>query len=132
VQSLSQGIGNNPLTVSSQHQRLVHFAVAAAQAEVQSGGAGALASNGGEATLADLDQHVLPGMPLDSCINSDALTLPRKLGSEAVEAGRSGAFQRLPMVSPSKELLESALRRAARVPANKKLKNEAQKAKNRC
>jgi hypothetical protein len=46
--------------------------------------------------------------------------------------GRTGAFQKLPMVSPAKELLESALRRAARVGANKKLKNEAQKAKNRC
>lgn len=57
--------------------------------------------------------------------------LPRKLGSEAAEAGGTGAFQRLPMVAPSKELLESAVRRAARVPYNKKLKNEAQKAKNR-
>ena len=57
--------------------------------------------------------------------------LPRKLGSEAVEAGGTGAFQRLPMVAPSKELLDSAVRRAARVPYNKKLKNEAQKAKNR-
>lgn len=45
--------------------------------------------------------------------------------------GRTGAFQRLPMVSPSKELLGSALRRAGRVGPNKKLKNEAQKAKNR-
>ena len=50
---------------------------------------------------------------------------PQQLGS------RTGAFQRLPMVSPAKELLDSALRRAARVGANKKLKNEAQKAKNR-
>lgn len=57
--------------------------------------------------------------------------LPRKLGSEAAEAGGTGAFQRLPMVAPSKELLDSAVRRAARVPYNKKLKNEAQKAKNR-
>ncbi|GAB4823843.1 hypothetical protein N2152v2_010889 [Parachlorella kessleri] len=44
---------------------------------------------------------------------------------------RTGAFQKLPMVAPAKELLESALRRAGRVGANKKLKNEAQKAKNR-
>ncbi|KAL4425825.1 hypothetical protein ABPG75_009841 [Micractinium tetrahymenae] len=57
--------------------------------------------------------------------------LPRRLGAEAADASRTGAFQRLPMVAPSKELLESALRRAARVPYNKKLKNEAQKAKNR-
>ncbi len=60
-----------------------------------------------------------------------AVGLPRKLGSEAAEAGGTGAFQRLPMVAPSKELLESAVKRAARVPYNKKLKNEAQKAKNR-
>lgn len=58
--------------------------------------------------------------------------LRRRLGAEAAEASRTGAFQRLPMVAPSKELLESALRRAARVPYSKKLKNEAQKAKNRC
>ena len=61
----------------------------------------------------------------------EALSLPRKLGS-AAEAGATGAFQRLPMVAPGKELLGSALRRAARVPHNRKLKNEAQKAKNRC
>lgn len=58
--------------------------------------------------------------------------LARRLGAEAAEASRTGAFQRLPMIAPSKELLESALRRAARVPYNKKLKNEAQKAKNKC
>lgn len=60
------------------------------------------------------------------------LVLPRKLGTEAVGASGTGAFQRLPMVSPSKELLDSALRRAQRTPYNKKLRNEAQKAKNRC
>lgn len=70
----------------------------------------------------------------DSDVGSSAAALndlPRRLGAEAAEASRTGAFQRLPMVAPSKELLESALRRAARVPYNKKLKNEAQKAKNR-
>lgn len=51
--------------------------------------------------------------------------------AEQGEAGRTGAFQKLPMVSPAKELLDSALRRAARVGPNKKLKNEAQKARNR-
>ncbi|KAL4859859.1 Nucleolar GTP-binding protein 1 [Chlorella vulgaris] len=59
------------------------------------------------------------------------LSLPRKLGAEAAADSGTGAFQRLPMVAPSKELLDSALRRAARVPYNQKLKNEAQKAKNR-
>ena len=62
---------------------------------------------------------------------TDLPLLPRQLGSEAGEASATGAFQRLPMVSPAKELLDSALRRASRVPYNKKLKNEAQKNKNR-
>lgn len=43
----------------------------------------------------------------------------------------TGAFQRLPMVSPSREIIESAMRRAERVGGNKKLKNEAARAKNR-
>jgi nucleolar GTP-binding protein len=43
----------------------------------------------------------------------------------------TGAFQRLPMVSPSREIIESAVRRAERVGGNKKLKNEAARAKNR-
>lgn len=60
-----------------------------------------------------------------------AVQVPRNLGSQSVDASSTGAFQRLPMVAPSKELLESAVKRAGRVPVNKKLKNEAQKAKNR-
>lgn len=43
----------------------------------------------------------------------------------------TGAFQRLPMVAPSREIIESAVRRAERVGGNKKLKNEAARAKNR-
>lgn len=64
----------------------------------------------------------------------ELLKLPRTLGSAAPEdtASRTGAFQALPMVAPSRELLDSAVRRAGRVGPNKKLKNEAQKAKNRC
>jgi hypothetical protein len=61
----------------------------------------------------------------------DTIHLPRNLGSQSVETSSTGAFQRLPMVAPSKELLESAVKRAARVPFNNKIKNEAQKAKNR-
>lgn len=63
----------------------------------------------------------------------ELLSLPRTLGTAAPKdtASRTGAFQTLPMVAPSKELLESAVRRAGRVGPNKKLKNEAQKAKNR-
>lgn len=43
----------------------------------------------------------------------------------------TGAFARLPMVPVSTEIIESALKRAGRVSANKKLKNEAQKARSR-
>ena len=44
----------------------------------------------------------------------------------------TGAFTRLPMVPVSAEIIESALKRAGRIAANKKLKNEAQKARSRC
>ena len=43
----------------------------------------------------------------------------------------TGAFTRLPMVPVSAEIIESALKRAGRIAANKKLKNEAQKARSR-
>lgn len=101
----------------------------------QPGSTAAAASSAGAADVNAFDAAALP-LPLDPAEEQPSEGeggpgLPRKLGSEAAEAGGTGAFQRLPMVAPSKELLESALRRAARVPYNKKLKNEAQKAKNR-
>eukprot|EP00887_Chlorella_sp_A99_P004720 scaffold4.g4720.t1 len=72
-----------------------------------------------------------PAAALDTA-QLGALLLPRTLGHEAGDtASRTGAFQRLPMVSPAKELIDSALRRASRVQPNRKLRNEAQKAKNR-
>ncbi|DBA67859.1 TPA: hypothetical protein ACH3X2_014202 [Trebouxia sp. C0005] len=43
----------------------------------------------------------------------------------------TGAFARLPMVPVSTEIIESALKRAGRIAANKKLKNEALKARSR-
>ena len=43
----------------------------------------------------------------------------------------TGAFARLPMVPVSSELIESALKRAAKVTGSKKVKNEAQKARSR-
>jgi nucleolar GTP-binding protein len=51
--------------------------------------------------------------------------------SPSAVSSRTGAFQRLPMVAPSRELLDSALKRASRVGPNKKLKNEAARARNR-
>jgi len=99
----------------------VHRAAAGAQADTPplASAAFAAATPGVEQDHLDVDD----GMPL---------SMPRKLGTEAAADSGTGAFQRLPMVAPSKELLDSALRRAARVPYNQKLKNEAQKAKNRC
>jgi nucleolar GTP-binding protein len=43
----------------------------------------------------------------------------------------TGSFQLLPMVAPAVEVIDSAVRRAHRVPANTKLKNEAARARNR-
>lgn len=56
---------------------------------------------------------------------------PSTTAPAAAPKRHTGAFQRLPMVAPSKEIIESALRRAERVGGNKKLKNEAARAKNR-
>lgn len=42
-----------------------------------------------------------------------------------------GVFQQLPQVSPAVEIIGTALKRAERVPYNKKLKNEAARTKNR-
>ena len=52
-------------------------------------------------------------------------------GSTINHVQHTGAFARLPMVPVSTEIIESALKRAGRVAANKKLKNEAQKARSR-
>lgn len=43
----------------------------------------------------------------------------------------TGVFQRIPQVSPSNEIIGSALRRSERVSFNKKLKNETARVKNR-
>jgi nucleolar GTP-binding protein len=52
--------------------------------------------------------------------------------THAVEKPKQcGAFQRIPMVSPSYEIIETALKRADRVGYNKKLKNDGARAKNR-
>lgn len=96
--------------------------------------AAAAAVHPAAADAAEAEDTAFPFLDEEEIVDDEITApgiLPRKLGAEAVEASRTGAFQRLPMVAPSKELLESALRRAARVPYNKKLKNEAQKAKNR-
>lgn len=68
------------------------------------------------------DGAVLPGFQQINEVPSVPAPAPKR---------HTGAFQRLPMVAPSKEIIESALRRAERVGGNKKLKNEAARAKNR-
>lgn len=90
------------------------------------------------ATASELRPAATPPPPPPQRPAADPpLVLPGALGiaapaTEEAACSRTGAFQRLPMVSPAKELLDSALRRAARVQPNRKLRNEAQKAKNRC
>jgi nucleolar GTP-binding protein len=66
-------------------------------------------------------------------ITLDPAPLPKHIGAEAsnINVNTTGAFYQLPMVAPGKEIMESAFKRASRVPANNKLKNEAQKAKNK-
>ena len=61
---------------------------------------------------------------------SESLMLRPAPGSGS-QKQHTGAFARLPMVPLSTEIIESALKRAGRVAANKKLKNEAQKARSR-
>ena len=51
--------------------------------------------------------------------------------SSSSQLHHTGAFARLPMVPVSTEIIESALKRAGRIAANTKLKNEAQKARSR-
>ena len=65
---------------------------------------------------------------LDGSGPSDAATSSRShaLGKKA------GAFLRLPMVQLGKEQLSSAQRAARRTPYSRKLKNEAQRERNRC
>lgn len=60
----------------------------------------------------------------------ESLLLKPPTGSNS-QKQHTGAFARLPMVPLSTEIIESALKRAGRVAANKKLKNEAQKARSR-
>ncbi|KAL4523298.1 hypothetical protein Ndes2526A_g07996 [Nannochloris sp. 'desiccata'] len=100
----------------------------------------AAAAEGGPAPLSaeDVAEDMIKDLPSNSGlfvgaseeeqenIYQEALTPP-----PPKRAVSTGAFQRLPMVSPSKEIIESAVRRAERVGGNKKLKNEAARAKNR-
>jgi nucleolar GTP-binding protein len=78
----------------------------------------------------DEDEELL-GAAAAAAALAAAAAAPARAAAPAPPRAGTGAFQRLPMVSPSKELIDSALRRAARTPSNKKLKNEAAKAKNR-
>ena len=137
------------LCVAPRLHKAWHARLAAAPPRVGSGAAPLSTREGAATAAAGSSSAPLDAAPLTSLESLEddlelgldveeagaaagALVLPRKLGLEAGEASATGAFQRLPMVAPSKELLDSAVRRAGRTPVNKKLKNEAQKAKNRC
>ena len=122
-----------PSMLSMYQRRSQRGQAAASSASGLSGGGAAAATHGVQAPALQpelLDDH--GGLSDDNAGDEQPLLMPRKLGAEAQGASETGAFQRLPMVSPSKELLDSAVRRAQRTPYNKKLRNEAQKAKNRC
>lgn len=123
-------------TLPAYHPRRLRSAVAAASRNGGAGGGGVAAAAAADAPLElELDEELKCGLEASFEDDLEATVLdvlPRKLGIEVEGASRTGAFQRLPMVSPSKELLQSAVRRAERTPYNKKIKNEAQKSKNRC
>lgn len=70
----------------------------------------------------------LPDMPGKLDIPVKARNVTRDVDSSDPKCG---AFQRIPMVSPSHEIIETALKRAERVGYNKKLKNDGARAKNR-
>ena len=76
-----------------------------------------------------LQQHKQQQQPSQTVQETSLLIQP------AVRSGsqthHTGAFARLPMVPVSTEIIESALKRAGRVQPNKKVKNEAQKARSR-
>ena len=100
-----------------------------------------------EAAAADLASTQSPSAasecePLDSAppaAESSAFITGGGHGGSTMDAasadapGRTaGAFQRLPMVQLAKEQLSTAQRAARRTPYSRKLKNEAQRERNRC
>ncbi len=104
-------------------------------------------SGGGYERMADISQPE-PEAPSSSVGHIDERVVERgnrederaelpplmpPLIKEKIERGPpvTGAFQKLPMVSPSYEIIETALKRADRVGYNKKLKNDGARAKNR-
>ena len=107
------------LAVGGGHRRATTAAAAADPAPL-------CAETASNDLLEDVNGAMVPpfGEQLNGAINPSTNTPPPRVQ-------RTGAFQRLPMVSPSREIIESALRRAERVGGNKKLKNEAARAKNR-
>ena len=73
---------------------------------------------------------------MDAVAVEDAIPTQRRVEEHEREVPKDrkaqcGAFQRIPMVSPSYEIIETALKRADRVGYNKKLKNDGARAKNR-
>ncbi len=91
-------------------------------------------SEAASSTHSRIQGVVEPRSPKEERDGNDPLPpLMPPLVKERVERGPpvTGAFQKLPMVSPSYEIIETALKRADRVGYNKKLKNDGARAKNR-
>jgi nucleolar GTP-binding protein len=110
--------------LAAPRRRQVAAAAAAAAAPAASAGGAQLAGAPAPADLvtpfdpdASDDDAPLPPPPAPA-------RAPRRLPT-------TGAFQRLPLVAPSRELIDSALRRASRTPGSAKLRNEAARARNR-
>ena len=89
------------------------------------------------ATMSSDKQPVSESNPQDSMTRDTNDT--GSLHSDGADSSRSesggkraGAFLRLPMVQLAKEQLSSAQRAARRTPYSRKLKNEAQRERNRC
>jgi len=86
-------------------------------------------------SAAEPDREPSDPVSLDEASNGVQHSSDGGSGAGAPSAGgggrRAGAFQRLPMVQLAKEQLSSAQRAARRVPYSRKLKNEAQRERNR-
>lgn len=61
----------------------------------------------------------------------ELLSVVKQVQPKISDREPTGAFARLPIVPVSSELIESALKRAAKVSGSKKVKNEAQKARSK-
>jgi len=123
---------NNLLYTSASRSRkeLVVLAAAGQQSRFKGGG---LTRNYLDETFDDENQSKEDEREASAAEQQIVVSVKKDFDSllNSKEPAATGAFQKLPMVAPSYELIESALKRAERVGYNKKLKNEGARAKNR-